>query len=361
MVAKAGGIALCILLIMSQMGNKNRLVQDVCGFSPATSCDDVTESPAGTLFGWLHMSELGAFYFAGGFLTITLAQFSLWADAVICFLIVLNFLTLPYTVFSVYYQWKVVERWCPLCLGVIVLFWVEFLIFVLTYSIETPRITDTEIGIILWGFLTPMILWAGFKRELELSRETPGLKTALAKFKSDSEIFSFLLNQEEAAGTEVLKGDIVLGAPKAKMSITMIAGPFCGYCYSAYMELEKVINEFEEDARVIIRILDMTKRDVSRHLVAIGISGEKEARDAIREWYSHKHKDPGAWIKRFPLDNPPDHESVETQMDEIAKWCKENNIMGTPTFIVNGQRMPRVYQISDVKFYLRALFEKIDD
>ncbi len=263
MIAKAVGIGLCILLMMSQMGKKNSLIQGVCGFSAATSCDDVTESPAGTLFGWLHTSELGAFYFAGGFLALAFAQFSPEAGAVICFLIILNFLTLPYTLFSVYYQWKVVERWCPLCLGVMALFWAEFLIFVITYTLETPRITVTEIGIILWGFLTPMALWAGIKGELEQSRETPNLKSALAKFKGDAETFSFLLNQEEAIEAGELKGDIVLGNPEAKMSITMVAGPFCGYCYAAYMELEKVINEFEEEAKVVIRILDSAKRDVN--------------------------------------------------------------------------------------------------
>ena len=89
--------------MMSQTGRKNRLVQGVCGFSAATSCDDVTESPAGNLFGWLQMSELGTFYFAGGFLTLAFAQFSPEAGAVICFLIILNFLDLPYTFFSVYY------------------------------------------------------------------------------------------------------------------------------------------------------------------------------------------------------------------------------------------------------------------
>jgi len=68
-----------------------------------------------------------------------------------------------------------VERWCPLCLGVMALFWTEFLIFVITYSLETPRITVTEIGIILWGFLMPMILWAGIRGELELSRQAPDL------------------------------------------------------------------------------------------------------------------------------------------------------------------------------------------
>ena len=67
------------------------------------------------------------------------------------------------------------ERWCPLCLGVMALFWTEFLIFVITYSLETPRITVTEIGIILWGFLMPMILWAGIRGELELSRQAPDL------------------------------------------------------------------------------------------------------------------------------------------------------------------------------------------
>jgi len=55
------------------------------------------------------------------------------------------------------------------------LFWTEFLIFVITYSLETPRITVTEIGIILWGFLMPMILWAGIRGELELSRQAPDL------------------------------------------------------------------------------------------------------------------------------------------------------------------------------------------
>jgi len=159
-----------------------------------------------------------------------------------------------------------------------------------------------------------------------------------------------------------LRGDIVLGSPEAKVTITMVAGPFCGFCYSAYMELEKIITEFEEEAKVVIRVLDGIKRDVSRHLVALSMSGEKDmSREAVREWYSHRHKDPGTWIRRFPLDESPDPETVETLMDEITEWCKANKGMGTPSFVINGRRMPRVYKSSDVKFYLRALFEEIED
>jgi protein-disulfide isomerase len=39
-------------------------------------------------------------------------------------------------------------------------------------------------------------------------------------------------------------------------------------------------------------------------------------------------------------------------VDDMSKWCKEADIIGTPTFYINGKRLPQTYSIDELKFIL---------
>lgn len=358
LLVKTLGIGVGALLIIEHLDKHNPVVMKLCGFSTITSCQEVTESPAGTLFGWLSMAEVGLFYFIGSTLTLTFALTSSSGDllTVLLFLALLNITTLPYSLFSIAYQAIVVKKYCPLCVSAMVLFWMEFIIFISMLNFSLPTISMTAVSMILWGFLLPILVWLGFRPSLMNSRKLPALQKTLNIFKGNPQIFNALLSNEKAVDTTPLAGDLVLGDPKSPINIIMISSPYCRYCTPAFNALEKLINEFPEGVRVMVRVLDGGKRDISRRLVSFSDNTELAAQ-ALHAWYVQKNKDPDNWMQQFVDVETVDEATVEKRLDEINAWCKANEITGTPMFFVNGRKFPLILQITDVKYYLRTLFE----
>jgi hypothetical protein len=234
------------------------------------------------------------------------------------FLAILTLTTLPYTLFSIAYQATVVKKYCPLCVGVMALFWVELAILVSTLPFEMPPITVNAISLTLWGFLLPIIVWLGFKPTVIATRQIPSLKKTLAIFKGEPKIMEALLSQEQPVSSEQLAGDIILGDPNSPISIIMVSSPFCGFCTPAFNALEKRISEFPEGVKVLVRILDGGKRDVTQRLLAFSDKPELAAQ-ALHAWYIQKKKDAEGWLQQFATTESADPETIEKQLDEIAE------------------------------------------
>ena len=357
LLVKALGIGVSVLLMIEHIDKSNPVVIKLCGFSAKTSCQEVIDSAAGTLFGWLSMAEVGLFYFIGGFMALLFSLVAADLQTVLVFLAVLTLTTLPYTLFSIAYQATVVKKYCPLCISVMILFWIEFTIIINTLSFEMPTITVEAITLILCGFLLPIIVWFGFKPSLIASREIPLLKKTVGLFKGDPKIFDVVLSQAQPVSTEQLAGDILLGDPNSPINIIMVSSPFCSHCTPAFNALEKLISEFPEGVKVLVRILDRHKREVTKHLMAFSDNPEL-AEQALHGWYIQKKKDHKAWLQQFATTEPVDPETIIKRLDEIVEWCKTNEVKGTPAFFINGRRFPNAFKITDVKYYLRALFEE---
>ncbi|WP_460913375.1 cysteine peptidase family C39 domain-containing protein [Spirosoma areae] len=97
-VTKATGLILSGLLVAKQLGSKNALTDRLCRINSKTNCDDVLNSPAAKLWGWLSWTDIGLIYFAGGLLTALLMGMQ---PPLRSGLHGLALLALPYTVFSV--------------------------------------------------------------------------------------------------------------------------------------------------------------------------------------------------------------------------------------------------------------------
>lgn len=121
---KLAGVIITGLLLWYEIDKTNPFLQKVCSGSKTTNCNAILQSKAAKLFGVLSWSEIGFFYFAGGLLFVISryegsAQILAW----------LNLFALPYTIFSIYYQWRIAKQWCPLCLAVQALLVTESVLF----------------------------------------------------------------------------------------------------------------------------------------------------------------------------------------------------------------------------------------
>lgn len=110
------GAVIGLLLLLFEVDRHNPIVKQVCsGGSGKVNCDAVLGSGGSRLFG-LSWSQVGFTYFVGGFVILIL---NVGHDGPYLHLLaLLSIAALPYIVFSIYYQGRIVRQWCRLCLMV---------------------------------------------------------------------------------------------------------------------------------------------------------------------------------------------------------------------------------------------------
>ena len=124
LLIKLAGIAVTTLLLIYEIDKSNAFVKSICTAGKQTNCAAVLQSKASKILG-MTWSEAGFFYFASTFLFLLFPGISFMAK--ICLLSIANCLAAPYIFFSVYYQWKVVKQWCPFCLTVQAVLFLELM------------------------------------------------------------------------------------------------------------------------------------------------------------------------------------------------------------------------------------------
>jgi len=225
---KLVGTFISILLLIQSVGAKNPFLRKLCGIAGTNDCNDILQSNAAKLLPWLSWSEIGLFYFLGTLVTLIVEPSSL------NMIVLLNMLSLPYTVYSLSYQYRT-KSWCILCCTVQIILWLEFLINITNnsvqfnidmYSLKTLYVVCLAI-ILIWAFLKPFFI---------RSSQFSSIKNQLKNFKYNGELFrKALTSQARYAVPEDLM-PVVLGNPDGKTIITMIGSPYCDPCGKAHQK-----------------------------------------------------------------------------------------------------------------------------
>lgn len=90
---------------------------------------------------------------------------------------------------------------------------------------------------------------------------------------------------------------------------------------------------------------------VARHLLAISEKQNTlQTAQALDDWYLSDKKDYQSFAKKYPMNG--ELKQQEKQIEEMDKWCKEAQITGTPTFFINGKKLPDTYSINELNYIL---------
>lgn len=173
LLLKAAGLFASFILVLGTL--EAPFFKRFCPHGWRFDCKRVIDSPAGTLFGFIHLADLGVLYFASSLMLLVFTSFSPDFYYYVVFLGLLNLLTLPYTFFSVLYQAFAVRRWCALCLIVQLIFWLEFwqffpflfgnpVVFEFNLELLYPVIISFGIPLFFWPLLRYLLVMAYEKR-----------------------------------------------------------------------------------------------------------------------------------------------------------------------------------------------------
>jgi len=356
LMIKMSGLAVSVLLLVYEIDKSNAFVKSICTAGKQTNCNAVLQSKASKIRG-MSWSEAGFFYFASTLLFLWFPGTDF--ETKIFTLSIANLIAVPYILFSVFYQWKVVKQWCPLCLTVqavllmelawaIINFWQSpFLLIAPLFSrLIVPFIFCLLLPVTIWHVIKPLLLKA---------KNEPVYKAAYKRVLYNPDTFNNLLQQQASAPAGYENIGITIGNPDAVNTIIKVCNPYCGPCAKAHSVIEEILQNNKDVKLKLIFTASNEVNDergmVARHLLAIS---EKQnllkTQQALDDWYLADKKDYKAFAEKYPMNG--EIKEQEKQVEEMSQWCKEAQITGTPTFFINGKQLPETYSINELKYIL---------
>lgn len=340
------GLTASIFLVLHELKVHTPFADKICGFSSKTDCDTVLSSNASKLFGWVNWADAGIIFFSGSLIYLLGAsgKNSLWILAII------SALSLPYPVFSIYYQSVKLKKWCPFCLIVQVVLIAEFSLLIPT--LKSIAFSGIELLQLIVSFSIPASIWLIFKAFYNKSEEQKKEHYSFLQFKRNPDIFLHLLQSN--GYTEFIENEdsLVLGNPDAKLTITAFLSLYCNPCAGAFIKLKKLLDDCPEvkiNAVFAVYNDDESKKLINTLYSTYYKKGAEQTLDFLYKWYS------------MPKQNRKSmYENGLQEDDDVAKQVGEKNkalfeqykIVGTPTIYVNGYKFPTQYEYSDMEYYI---------
>lgn len=352
-IIKLAGVAATILLLVYEIDKTNSIVKSFCNAGKQTNCEAVLNSKAGKFLG-MSWGELGFFYFAATTLFLLLPGVSFIIK--IPWLAISSTLVAPYIVFSIYYQWKVVKQWCPLCLTVQAVLAMELLWAVSNFWIAGKTAMVFEPGVMLavvCSVLLVITAWYLLKPILIAAKATPGYNAAYKRLLYNPEIFNGLLAQQATAPEGWQQLGINIGNPNAPTTIVKVCNPYCGPCAKVHPELDEIVTQNSNINLKVIFSVTNTENDRGnkpvKHLLAIAAKGNTTITEqALADWYMAEKKDYEAFAAKYPMNRELIQQA--DKIDLMKQWCDDAGITKTPTIFINGKLLPETYNIQELKY-----------
>ncbi len=358
------GIVICTLIALHSLGHSNVITEQLCSTSKSQSCNLVLNSKMAKITGEIGLGDAGLIYFSGLLLLSLFGIIAKTSPGQLSLLLIPSLLAVCLSIFSVWYQWKVVKAWCKMCLMVSGIIWLQLAVVSVALLTEqknfnTPAETILQFALAfsiasLWWFIKPLL---AKRRELE-SKTIEALK-----WKRNPDVFLSLLHEQEKADTVLKDNPLFLGSANAPLQFTVVSNPFCRPCALAHRHLDALLDKYPEfvSLSVILSIKDATDME-DRRVVAAGhilqaIEKGKKKRQVLHDWFETMSVE--KFLEIYPSSENNGY-SPEQILKEYSQWMARYPVPHTPFIYLNGYAIPKQYKTEDIESMIVDLSDKIN-
>lgn len=347
------GFFVSMALLWYEIDQNNSMLHKVCTGIKKGNCSAILSGKYAKVTSWLSWSEVGFYYFTGGLL---LLLFSKQIESTLIYLSWLSLLSLSYTVFSIYYQWKVAKQWCILCLtvqftffaGVVTSYFSGFYFF-------KPTIDYNFILQLFFVYTFPLLFWFSTKKYFEEYFQQKQTKHAYLRLKFNPEIFDTLLKSQMKVEHSTNGLGIELGNPNAENILIKVCNPYCGPCSKAHPKVDKLLDANPNlKVQIIFSASDVEKLDLVQPIqlfLATDEKGDKlKTRQLLDDWYNGD-KNFKEFYRKYKVSDE-DMTRQNKKILDMKEWCDKTKIQYTPTFFYNGYEIPPEYDVEDLQYFL---------
>lgn len=373
MLTALAGTAISALIVMQELGVSSPVTEQLCSAGKQTDCNAVIQSKGATLMGWLKWSDIGIIYFSAiTFLWIT-ALFTAQIAAVSSITAIVAAASLPFTIYSIYYQWRVVKKWCTLCLITVGILWAQLALMLpaLTSFSTSGIVALNMLALTAFIFFFTATSWLLLIKPLlfrqkDLSEE----QQKLLRFKRNPVLFTTLLEKQRKVDTAPFSHDLQLGNADAPVQIMVACNPYCGPCAHAHKTLHWLLERYDNTIGVTVRFTyNGSARDDKRTQAVEYIlayvqkefsdmsSGErsKSVKALVHDWFLQMNEE--KFAQQYALNTDP--ASAGDWAADHGNWCNDSKIAFTPTVFINGYELIQPYSLNDLSLLMPTLKEKI--
>lgn len=358
LLATLAGVGVAVLIVQQELGISNEITEQLCSAGKETDCNVVINSKGSKLTQWFNWADAGVIYFAS-FLVLLIAS---PANPVLS---LLSAAAIPFIFFSVYYQWRVVKKWCTLCLITVAVLLLQFVL--LLPSLVRFESNTFNVGSMFFAafiFVATAASWLlVVKPYLQKNKELTDKNYSLLRFKNNPDIFNALLHQQRQVDIAPFANDLQLGNPDAPIQIMVASNPYCGPCAKAHKILHELVEKNDIGVTVRFNINadqpENNKTQVVQHILQyLAETGHTvyNSRQLLHEWFLWR--DYEKFSKAHPVSLQVD---VGYTMKNQNTWVDKTKIQFTPTIFINGNELPKQYRLDDLNGMLSKTVGKIEE
>ncbi|WP_303207725.1 vitamin K epoxide reductase family protein [Bacteroides oleiciplenus] len=331
------------LLLMKQMKVQSKYADKICTLFKEGDCNSILETDAAKLWGTISWSEIGLGYFiANSIILLSFPQY-------LTYLSLTNICALPYTLWSLYYQKFKAKQWCPLCLIVQAIIWIIFFVSTGFNAIYIPSLNILDISIIAGIYLSLILIINLLVENLSKSLNIEQVKQEINSIKSTNEVFVALLKKQPNYEVSKETSQILYGNTDAKNLITVLTNPHCNPCAMMHKRIIKLLaSNHNFCVQYIFSAFDESLEYSNHFLISAYINKHSEWEAIVDAWFEYGKYDKENFFKSYGIS------IAQEALDEAERhneWKLKNNLMSTPTVLINGYKLPNNYMIEDLVYF----------
>lgn len=345
------GVYISLELFNQKFGQESVVVSNICGGTENTnsksSCATIFSSDKTNVLG-LKLSDFSLIYFLG----ITLI--GLLFPAAQFVLKIISLISVVVILYSLYVQTFVEKSLCRVCLFIIFILLAQIAISFFYFSL----VVSLPIVFICVITLISLFFTIAFLNNLMNQKEE--LKKSNVKnlrFKRNYDLFKReLLDKEKIEFSD--ENTFFLGNKNAKLHISVVSNPYCGFCKDAHKILEDLVAKYPDEISAQMRFNysgesagEKYTQLISDFLSIYKNKSQKDFLKTVDTWF--KNKDEGEINRKSGTQNPEN-------LTNIIQMTSENGSAGlnfTPVFILNGYQFPDKYDREDIHYFIGELIE----
>lgn len=340
------GIIVSIMLMQKQLHISNPLIDKVCSLVKNNGCDKVADSDGANLFGLVTLGEVGATFFIINLMVLIFMPI----NGILSCLFIVYLSVIPITFWSIWYQKTITKSWCILCLCVILLIWIQIIIFFIGgfYREIILKWEDALTLASLYGICLTCI--NGVMTLLNKYKNAKRFEYEFNKLKLNEKTFDLFIETTPHFKTDSEScSSLIFGNPEAPYKITLFSNPYCKPCARMHERIKDLPSELVCVSYVMTYFSESLSK-INRYIIASYLqTGPNNTWEVLSKWFNGGIKQNESFFEGMHLD-------IETKevMNEFKKhntWKNNYRLYGTPTVIINGFELHHPYTIDDYIYF----------
>lgn len=352
-ILSLAGVYISLEIFNQKFGNTSTVIGSICGDTAGkqavNSCNKIINQDKTSILG-LKFSDFSLIYFVG------ITVLGLFLPATSFVVKGFTFASVIAIGYSLYIQGFVEKTFCRVCLLIISVLVAQLIIGLFLFENIHFDIKTSLLSLILWIASFSLVLYLnntlGEKENLQKSNAKN------LRFKRNYDLFKRELLENEKitfSDTETFS----VGNQDARLRISVVSNPYCGFCKDAHKIMENLLNKYPNDISVQMRFNyspdpqnEKFTNLISDFMYTYKNKPMQEFLHLVEYWFETRDEN-----KIRQKSGTTSNNEDLTPLVEMSVENRNAGLNFTPIILINGYQFPDKYDRDDIYYFIDELTE----